>query len=313
MRKILSLFLLTLLALPLAAQEESITSSGELVLQASSLPEGKLGYTHSFRFPMLQGDSPLTEGNNLKLHLTAEVSPVSLIGITKAVLTPVAFLEFSAGARAAAGWNINLFGGDIYGNGLNKYDETTGISYIDGSAFDALIWKTWLSGTFQFDLAAVVPGDWNHVVFLTYHEINYNANTRASGKEAWYFEADDGENLNAFNYYGNIVLGYQMPIFLNMIAFMAEMNYTIHEHDSCCENYGFDLMRWHFAGILNFTVTEKFSIALVTQFRTRRNYTNFNEHEDEKPFLHFTKRNLDSSDPLRLEFYRIAGIFTYKF
>jgi len=313
MKKITFLFLLPFFALPLAAQEEGVTTSSELVLQVSSLPEAKLGYTYSFRFPFLQGNNPLTEGNNLKLHLTAEASPVSLNGIAKAALTPIAFLEFSAGARAGAGWNINLFGGDVYGNGLNEKDDR-GISYIDGSPFDALLWKTWLGGTFQFDLAALIPGNWNHVVFLTYHEINIHGNTRASAEGApWYYEADDGENFNTFNYYGNIVLGYQMPIFLDMIAFLAEMDYTIHQHEENCDTIGLDLMRWRFSAILNFSVTEKFSIAVITQFRTRRNFNNFDEHQDEKPFLHFTERILDTSDPLRLEFYRVAGILTYKF
>ncbi|MCL2196484.1 MAG: hypothetical protein FWB77_02590 [Treponema sp.] len=313
MKKILFMFLLPLSALQLSAQEESMTTSSELVLQVSSLPEAKLGYTFSFRFPVLQGESDLTKDNNLKLHLTAEITPVSLNGIFKAVLTPIAFLEFSAGARAGAGWNINLFGSDIYGNGLNMYNESDSISYIDGKPFDALLWKAWLGGTFQFDLAAIIPGEWNHVVFLTYHEINYHANTRAAAGEAWYFEADDGENFNTFNYYGNIVLGYQMPIFLNMVAFMAEMDYAIHKHISECNDIGLDLMRWKFSNILNFIITEKLSIALITQLRTRRNFTNFDEHTSEKPFLHFTKRILDTSDPVRLEFYRIAAIVSYKF
>jgi len=313
MKKII-LLLILLIAMPfisLYAQEDGVTSSGELVLQLSTLPEAKLGYTHTFRFPMLQGDNPLTEGNNLRLQLTAEVSPVSLNGIFKAVLTPIAFLEFSAGARAGAGWPINLFGSDIYGTGLNLSgtDERSGYK---GSAFDALLWKGFAGGTFQFDLAAIVPGDWNHVVFLTYHEINYHANTSANANEAWYFENDDGENLNGFNYYGNFVIGYQMPIFLSMVALLAEMNQNLYDTPGR-GLWGDDLIRWHFSGILNFTINEKFGIALITQFRTRRNFTNFDEHKDDNPQLHFQSRILDKSDPLRLEFYRVAAIVSLKF
>jgi len=311
MKKV-TLFLITLLiTIPLYAQENGMTSSSELVLQLSTLPEAKIGYTYTLRFPLLQGTSSLTEENNLKLHFTAELSPISLNGLVKAVLTPIAFLEFSAGARAGAGWPINLFGSDIYGTGFNL-SGTDGRSVYEGSAFDALLWKTWLGGTFQFDLAAIVPGDWNHVVFLTYHEINYHANTKATKGETWYFENDDGENFNTYNYYGNFVIGYQMPIFLNMVALLAEMNYALHEHEVRCENVGMDLIQWHFSGILNFTVTEKISIALITQLRTRRNYINFDEHKDEKPFLHFTERKVNNSDPIRLEFYRVAAIATLK-
>ena len=301
-----------------AKENTGFSSSGELVFQASSLPEAKIGYTHTFRFPVLQGDNPLTEANNLKLQLTAEASPISLNGIFKAVLTPIAFLEFSAGARIGTGWRLNLFGNDIYGTGLNLQGTALNarnagyVAEYKGSAFDALLWKTWLGGTFQFDLAAIVPGDWNHVVFLSYHEINYHANTSAGSNDAWYFENDDGENLNGFNYYGNFVIGYQMPIFLNMIAILTEMNLNLYDTPGRSA-WGDDLIRWQFSGILNFTVTEKFGIALITQFRTRRNFTNFDEHAEDKPHLHFRNRILDTSNPLRLEFYRVAAVLTYRF
>ena len=306
MKRTVILIIFVLAAHGLTAQEKkSYESSGEMLLQISSLPEAKLGYMHVFKFPVFQGGSPLTEGNNIKFNLTAEISPVSLNGIAKAVLTPIAFLEFSAGARLGTGWNVNLFGGDIYGIGFNVPDEN-GMSVIDGSAFDALLWKTFAGGLFQFDLAAVFPGDWNHAVMQTYHEINYHGNSRAKNGEAWYYEADDGENINGFNYYGNLLLGYQMPIFLNTIAFLMEMDLYLYDTPGR-ETWGDDLIRWKFANVLMFTVTEKFNIALITQFRTLRNYAK--DTQD----LHYQRRILDTSNPLRLEFYRVAVALTYKF
>ncbi|MCL2186411.1 MAG: hypothetical protein FWB86_11265 [Treponema sp.] len=305
MKKLAFFFLLPLLAMPLLAQDYE--SSRELMLQVSSLPEAKLGFTQTFKFPFLQGDNPLTENNNIALALTAEVTPISLNGIFKAVLTPVAFIEITAGARMGAGWPLNLFGSDIYGTGFNTIGVNKESKY-DGSPFDALLWKVNIGGTFQFDLAAVVPGDWNHIVFLSYHEINYHANTRAKNGEAWYYENDDGENRNGFNYFGNFVLGYQMPIFLNMVAFMAEMDLYLYDGDNR-KDWGDDLLRWKFSNILNFKITEQFSIALITQFRTRRNFTNFNEDKDD---LHYQERILNTANPMRLEFYRVAAIVSYK-
>jgi len=293
------------------AQESiPVTSSGELVLQISTLPEAKLGYTHSFTLPLFRRDNPLMENNNLKLQLTAEVTPVNFNAIFKTVVTPIAFIELSAGTRFGAGWPLNLFGNDIYGTGLNLPGITNAQTY-SGSAFDALLWKGFAGGTFQFDLAAVVPGDWNHVVFLTYHEINFHNNLNARANEAWYFENDDGENLNGFNYYGNFVIGYQMPIFLSMVALLAEMDLHLYDTPGRAV-WGDDLIRWHFSAILNFTITEKLGVAVITQFRTRRNFTNFDEH-DSSQSLHFQSRILDTQDPLRLEFYRVAAIMTYKF
>jgi len=318
MKKIIFLLFLPILASGLFAEDnEGLTMSSELVLQISSLPEAKLGFTQSFRFPLLQGSGPLTEGNNLKLNLTAEITPISLNGIFKAILTPIAFIELSAGGRLGAGWPLNLLGSDIYGTGLNV--EGTGMNlrnagYVaeyKGSAFDALLWKAFIGGTFQFDFAAIFPGDWNHVVFLTYHEINIHGNTSAKAGESWYYENDDGENCNGFNYYGNFVIGYQMPIFLNMVAILTEMNLNLYDTPGR-SLWGDDVIRWHFAGVLNFTITKNFGAALITQFRTRRNFTNFDEHKEDEPYLHYRSRILDTSNPLRLEFYRVAAIISFK-
>jgi len=315
MKKIFLIFTLAFLSVPLLfTQESGVTSSSELFLQISTLPEAKIGYKHNFIFPVFQGDNPLTSGNNLKLDLTAEVTPISLNGIIQAELTPIAFLKFTAGVRLGAGWHINLFGGNLYGTGFNLINTDKSELY-KGGAFDALMLKTYIGGTFQFDLAAVIPGDWNHVVMQTYHEINYHANTSAKNGEPWYFESDDGENRNGFNYFGNIVIGYQMPIFLNMVAFMAEMDLYLYDNVQSLngknrESWGDNLIRWKFSNILNFQVTDQFSIALITQLRTQRNFTNYKKSDE--PQLHYQERDLKTSDPLRFEFYRVAAIITFK-
>jgi hypothetical protein len=308
---ILALFAQTVFVQTAFAQdEEAFSSSSEVFMQISSLPEAKIGFTQRFVFPFLQSDNPLMENNNISLALTAEVSPISFNAIAGAVLTPIAFLEFSAGARIGTGWMLNLFGSDIYGTGLNIQGDN-GESVHDGSAFDSLMWKVHLAGTFQFDLAAIFPGDWNHVVFLTNHEINYHGNTRAAANESWYFESDDGENVNGFNYYGNFLIGYQMPIMLNMVALLAEMELHLYNMANR-SNWGDDLIRWTFSGIFSFEITEQFGIAVLAQFRTRRNYTNFDESAA-GPHLYYRERILNTSNPLRLEFYRVAAALTYKF
>ena len=300
-----ALFLIVVLsaqAMIFAEDEKTgVELSSELFMQISSLPEAKIGFTQNFRFPFLQGKSPLTSGNNINLALTAEVTPISLNGIFNVVWTPIAFVEIDAGIRLGAGWPIKLFGNDLYGTGLNL------ASGYDGRAFDALLWKAHFGAAFQFDLAAVVSGDWNSVIFRTYHEVNYHGNTRAGRHQAWYYENDDGENMNGFIYYGNIVLGYQMPIFLNMIGIMAEMDLYLYDTPGR-ELWGDNLIRWHLSAILNFQVTEKFSIAVITQFRTRRNFT------DATRDLHYQSRIMDPSQISQsFKFYRVAGILTYKF
>jgi len=307
MKRFLILFLLPFLALPVFAQDETgVSSSSELVLQASTMPEAKLGFTYNLNFPFLQGDNPLTEDNNIDLSLTAEVSPVSLNGLLDIVWTPIAFIEISAGARAGTGWALNLFGGDNYGIGLNLPGENDESEY-SGNAFDALLWKVYLGGAFQFDLAALFPGDWNHIIFKTYHEINLHGNTRAKAGQAWYFENDDGENINGLNYYGNLLIGYQMPLFLNIVAVLVEADLYLYDTPGR-SNWGDDMIRWTLSGILNFAITEQFNFTLIAQFESKRNYNESNWED-----LYYRTRTIDTSNPLSLEFLRVAAVLSYSF
>jgi len=307
MKKIALLMVFILITQVLAAQDDKgITSSSELLLQTSSLPEAKLGFTQRFKIPFLQGENPLTADNNITLAMTAEISPISLNGIFETVWTPIAFFELVAGGRIGSGWNVELFGSEIYGIGINKPNDDDN-SETDGSAFDGLLWKTQIGGALQFDLAAIFPGDWNHVLARSYHEINYKGYTRAKPNLSWYFEDDDGENCNGFNYYGNFLIGYQMPIFLNLVGLLAEMDLYLYDTPGR-SNWGDDLIRWTFSGILLFKITEQFEAAVITQFKTHRNYNESNWED-----LYYRNRTIDTSNPLRLEFYRVAAALTYKF
>ena len=311
LRRIVLLMLLPLFTQALIAEDraeagDGVTSSGELTLQISHLPEIKLTFTERLSFPFLRGESPLTEENNITLALAAEISPVSLNALAEAVWTPIAFFQFSAGGRIGSGWNVELFGSKIYGIGLNRPDAE-GKAEHNGQAFDGLLWKVQTGGALQFDLAALYPGDWHHLVARTYHEINYKGYTRAAAGESWYFENDDGENCNGFNYYGNFLIGYQMPVFLNMIAFLTEMDLYLYDTPGRSK-WGDDRIRWTFSAILGFTITEQIGLSLGAQFRTRRNY-----EESNRQGLYYRNLTVNNSSPFHLEFYRIAAAMTYKF
>jgi hypothetical protein len=306
MKKTAVLLLIILCTHTLAAQEKEVgvASESRLVLQASTLPETKLAFSQRFTFPFLQGNSPLTEDNNIGVALSAEISPISLNGLAEAVWTPIAFFQLSAGGQIGSGWNIELFGGNVYGIGVNRPDAE-GKAENAGHAFDGLLWKAKTGATLQMDLAAVFPGDWNHVVALSYHELNYKGYTRAAAGESWYFENDDGENCNGFNYYGNFLIGYQMPSFLNMIALLAEMDLYLYDTPNRGK-WGDDRIRWTFSGVLGFTLSKQLNLTLITQFRTRKNYLESNWNE-----LYYRNRTIDSSNPLHLEFYRVAAALTF--
>ncbi|MCL2765445.1 MAG: hypothetical protein FWD40_09240 [Treponema sp.] len=300
MKKIAILLILPFFAQALFANENTAPAN-ELVLQATSMPEAKLEYKRHFIYPFLQSDNPLMADNNIKFTLSGQLTPISVNGLLDLILTPVAFAELSAGGRLGSGWPVNLFGSNLYGIGLNLPGNEH-----EGSAFDALLWKAYAGAALQFSLAAIFPGDWNNIIARTYHEINIHGNTRAKAGEAWYFE-NDGENCNGLNYYGNFVIGYQMPIILSMAALLAEADLYLYDTPGR-EKWGDDIVRWIFSCVFNFSVTNYLDITLLTQCRTRRNFIESNWND-----LYYRSRTVDTSNPVHLEFYRIAAVVTYRF
>ena len=294
----------------LMADEGGIKSSTTLEMQTSTRPEAKLSLSQSFTFPFLQGSGPLTRGNNIKTGIAAEVSPVSLAGVAQAIWTPIAFLELSGGAKLGSGWNMSLGNGI----GLNVPVEGSGSprkAKIDGSAFDGLQWRAWGGGAFQFDIAALVPGDWNHVIFRVYDEMRYSAYTRAGAGDSWIIESDDGENRNGWISHGEAVLGYQMPLspVLNFVGFMGELDFNLYNTPGG-DYWGDKLGKWILSGLFNFSIHPRFDASLIVQMRTRRNHgiSNF----ENRDYFYQDFELLSDGGKRRLVFYRAALILSYK-
>ena len=296
--------------------DSAVTRDTSLTLQITTLPEVKLVFTQGFTFPLLQGDHFLRQDSNLKLAYSAEIAPVLVNLKGEATFTPIPLLQLVAGGFLGSGWVIpNLFGSEIRGTGFNDpvahengQRETAG----DGRAFDGVFMGAHLGGAFQFSMAAVIPGDWNNVVFRTYHELAYKAYSRAVGyKEySWFFENDAGENRNGYTYYGNYLIGYQMPIFLNTVALLAEAYKSFYDTEDG-HLWGENLFRWEFSFVTNFTITQSFSAALITQLRTLRSYNNYEYGQDFN--LYYRDRRLSDNRLRDLHFFRVALILQYRF
>ncbi|AEF83175.1 hypothetical protein [Leadbettera azotonutricia] len=299
------------------ASSGGITASTDLKLQVSTMPEAKAGITQSFTFPFLQGEGPLTQDNNIRLSVTAEATPISLNAIGEALWTPVAFLQVAGGGRLGSGWNINLFGKEIYGIGINHRGEDMGDGkhhreVISGEPFDSLMWRLYGGLALQFDLAAIIPGDWNHILFRAYNEGRYNVYNRAANGEPWVFENDQGRNRNGWTWYGAYVLGYQMPLspVLDTIAFMVETDKNFYNNPKGA-GWGDDLTRWIFSMLFNFTITPRFGLVLAIQVRTLNNYGT-SDLENREGIYYQDLELSDKYGKQRLAFYRTALIMSYK-
>ncbi|MDR1073942.1 MAG: hypothetical protein LBL45_09765 [Treponema sp.] len=212
------------LALPVWAEDSPVEAHTDLSLTISSLPEAQAAVAQTFMFPFLQGEGPLVSENNINLKVGANVSPISCNILADVVWTPIAFFTVSLGAKLGSGWNYPLFGAPMKGMGVYRNDSNKDPSEgVDGTGLDDAVWNAHAGATFQFDLATLFPGDWRHLVMQVYNEISFQNYTGAQGHESWYYENDDGVNQNAFSYYFSALLGYQMPLFINLAGVMFEL------------------------------------------------------------------------------------------
>jgi hypothetical protein len=303
-------------AITLEGQEEKggIKTATDLQIQISSMPEAKIRFSQSFIFPFLQGSGPLTENNNITALLVADATPVSINAIGEILWTPAAFFQLAGGGKAGSGWNMPL-GKGVGINAPEKGQAPPGSprkAKITGNAFEGLIWSAWGAGILQFDLGAVMPGDWTHVLFQTRQEFRYGAYTLAGPGDSWVFENDDGENRNGWNYYASYVLGYSMPRspVLNTIAFMAEIHKNLY-HTPGGDVWGDSLGYWIFSGLLNFAFHPRFGAALAIQMHSRRNYgTSDLSHNSGYYYQDLALQENDGKR--RIIFYRAAVLLNYR-
>lgn len=245
----------------------------------------KLDAGYQWKFDLLQGEGPLFEGNNLKVKASGGLSPVGASGFVDLVLTPIAVAEISAGGGAGVGWDFPLLGiegirvGDNIGSDLTS--DKLGGAYYTGRVGLA----------FQFDTGAVLSGEWSSILMRTYHELNYAGYSNVTGSKAWEFETG-GAMVNGFNYKGEYILAYQMPLVVNLVGAQVE-TYVYNTFDSGRSPFFIDI-----SGLANFTVTDQISLLAVLQFT---NYDKVNKSTSE----------LKKQDGFI--FKRIAAIATYSF
>ncbi len=294
--------------LPLNAEEQknSLEISKDASFTVTTLPEAMATVNVTLAYPLLRGQNPLTASNGIKFKTSAVVTPVSARGSLQLTFTPVAFLQFHTFTFAGSGWNFLSFD-----NGLCLVVRENGheTKYEDKS-LDGLIWGYGGAATFQFDFAALFPGEWNHVVIQSMHEFRYRGFTGASDDETWAYECDWSMNRNGWNYYANLLLGYQMPIRFNLVALLVEADTALYEvegdfHDG--EYWGQNLPRWKFGILGSFKCTDSISLSAILQFATSLKATG--ETED---FDFYQDRRVDKTSPYDFGFYRLIASVNVK-
>jgi hypothetical protein len=250
--------------------------------------------THRIAVPFLAGAGSLTSGNNIAFTFTGALSPVSARLEAQATLTPIAFLNVFAGVMMGTGWDIGLF------NGMGLNADGSGIP--ESASFQGIVSNLWAGGTFQFDLAAVVPGKWTHLVVLVRPKLQYAFFSGAGRDQAWMWEADGGENFNGFQLHGTYFLGYQMLSVLDTAGFLVEtkqnLGYVKDLSPMDSGGWGSDHVEITVSPLFNLAFSDSSSVTILFQFRRERLY------DEPSIFANYFRNR--SAIGTYWDFYRIA-------
>lgn len=228
--------------------------------------EARVTGLYSYTIPTPFGENPLVNGNSLVFGAEFELSPVSVVPKATISFTPIAFLNFTLGARVGTGWNI------LGINGMSEYDDTPA-EYKALKPFQNFFCEFNFQSLFMFDVAALVPGDWNHIVLLASYDLRYTMITGVENKSPWAWQGVS-ELANGLNYYANIIIGYQMPLVLNTVGVQTEL-WGIFDNKNFQDKYSdfkgnFMNVSINPMAILKFS--EKDSLTIGLCFTTRRGF-----------------------------------------
>ena len=264
--------------------------------------EAKAVVSYSLKYPFLTGDGALFKTNSVEYKFSGEISPVSVNALASVTLTPIALLKLSAGAGAGTGWYAGF-------NGLGRN--------LPGHTYDAplkepvsgIVYRMWMSATIQFDVGAVVPGKWNHIVVAAVPKLEYKGFTVVDNSTAWQWEADDGENFNGFKFYGTYVLGYQLPFAVNTVAFLLDteqyVGHTASLSTMASGGWGSDFIKMNFGPLVSITLSNNSDLTVLFQLKNGRRYTDATIEN-----RYFEYRKYES---WYISLYRLALSYTIKF
>lgn len=219
-------------------------------------------FRHRITLPVIRGTDFLTSGNNLMFELLAELSPVTVGGSFSATFTPIAFFKLGLGGHLGTGWPLLTF------NGVGLNQDGSGVP--DRTAFSGVVARAWATGTLQFDLASVIPGEWTHVVAVASGKLEYQYFTNADSEEAWMYLNDTGENFNGFRYKGSYFLGYQMPLKVDTVGILVgteENLWSVKELSTIASGgWGSDFREISIAPLMNIKVSDTVGVTILLEF-----------------------------------------------
>lgn len=260
-------------------------------------------YRFRAKTPFLVGDNMLFEDNNVTFIVKPILAPVSLHLETEVHWQPIAFLKLQAGVAIGTGWYLSFL--NIHGLALNNQDDITD---TPSGGFAGLYY---LGGTFQFDFAALFPGEWSHVVISATGKARYVNYNKAGPTDAWIWRGDGGKNFNGWQYKGDYALGWQPPWKVNFIGIVAEHFFYISpevRNSSTIDSggWGSDFHVWRFGPAVNVDLSKGHGLTILLQFQNGLYYTEATVYA-----RWFERWKTTGETYIKLD--RLALAYTYKF
>lgn len=228
------------------------------------------------------GDHFLLRDANVILRSAIEITPLSIRPMASVFFWPFPFLGFDVGGSVGSGWNM----GSLHGlSVLNK--ETREYETLD--PFSSYYFDLWAEGIFQFDLAAVIPGEWNHVVTLVNYQLLYAGLTGVKKKDVWEWQESENQ-ADGLQYYLGVILAYQIEGFFHRIGVFSEFwgHFDSGDYGELGDSYDGDFMKIEISPLVELKFSEKTSLILLVGFNRRRSFEEPHDDIEEEPLLHRT-------------------------
>ena len=259
--------------------------------------EGRIVPDFCISLPTPLGESWLVKNASVDFDFKIEITPVTIKPAYVITFTPLPFLVFSSGIEFGTGWN--LFG--LQGMALYNPETWT---YSDLKAY---FYKTYAQGVFQFDLGAVVPGDWTHVLMMYTYQVYYQSITKAPNGDIWMWQCS-GNKVNGSSNYQSLILAYGLPNdVIKRVGVMCELEglYSSNSYKSDYSNFNGSFKNISISPLAQFQVGEKDSLNAAIGISSRRSFKEEHTDGNIEPKLTFQGREW--------YLYRAALSYTHKF
>lgn len=288
----------------------------------------------TINIPLKISNNFLFLSSGIGLNFMLNLTPVSINAGSEIKFTPLSFLVLSGGFTFGSGWNIPNLANGLARNNYNGELLDKPERILNEDNFYGAVFNGWFSAKLQFDLSYLVPKTfkrWTHFVFQITPKIIY---TGLLSKDfyngAYEWEANLGETLNGWNFTGEYIVGYQIPVIIDerktlaekkhfmgrvkhndfkiSLLFMVETGMSVtHYNDSKMSQngWGSDFINVSFGPNILFNLPSNFYLLIGTNFANGKKYT-----EDSVGEAYF--KNYKYED-WYIKYNRIALVFGYFF